>query len=140
MREGRLRAAFSFWQDSGTGARKRAGVTTVTKPVVLAALVLAAFVFLYPHVRDRLPETLRYEPSSATQSSSQLSPSEFDQIDSYFTPARLGSFAGEPATRTDASVEGVDLECWYYGVAGERGAYQICFENGKLSTKVRFGQ
>ena len=115
-------------------------MTTVTKPLVLAAVVLGAFVFLYPQVRDRLPETLRYESSSAAQSSSQLSPSEFDQIDSYFTPDRLGSFAGEPATKTDASVEGVDLECWYYGVAGERGAYQICFENGKLSTKVRFGQ
>jgi hypothetical protein len=36
-------------------------------------------------------------------------------------------------------VEGVQLECWYYGVAGARGAYQICFENGRLSTKSRFG-
>ena len=108
---------------------------------MLAVLLLAAFAFLYPQVRDRLPETLRYERSSSSaQSSSQLSPSEFDQIDSYFTPDRLGSFAGEPATKTDASVEGVDLECWYYGVAGARGAYQICFENGKLSTKSRFGQ
>lgn len=107
---------------------------------MLAVVALATFALLYPRVRDRLPETLRYERSSAAQSSSQLSPSEFDQIDSYFTPARLGSFAGEPATKTDASVESVDLECWYYGVAGERGAYQICFENGKLSTKVRFGQ
>ena len=107
---------------------------------MLAVLALAAFAFLYPQVRDRLPETLRYERSAATQSSSQLSTSEFDEIDSYFTPARLGSFAGEPATKTSASVEGVDLECWYYGVAGARGAYQICFENGKLSTKARFGQ
>lgn len=107
---------------------------------MLAVLALAAFALLYPKVRDRLPETLRYERSSATQSSSQLSPSEFDQIDSYFTPDRLGSFAGEPSTKTEASVEGVDLECWYYGVAGARGAYQICFENGKLSTKARFGQ
>ncbi len=107
---------------------------------MLAALALAAFAFLYPQVRDRLPDTLRYERSSAAQSSSQLSPSEFEQVDSYFTPARLGSFAGEPATKTSASVEGVDLECWYYGVAGARGAYQICFENGKLSTKARFGQ
>ena len=107
---------------------------------MLAVLALAAFALLYPKVRDRLPETLRYERSSATQSSSQLSPSEFDQIDSYFTPDRLGSFAGEPATKTDASVEGVDLECWYYGVAGARGAYQICFKNGRFSAKSRFDQ
>ena len=108
--------------------------------IVIAVLILAAFAFLYPQVRERLPETLRYERSSSAQSSSQLSPSEFDEVDSYFTPDRLGSFAGEPATKTNASVEGVDLECWYYGVAGARGAYQICFENGKLSTKARFGQ
>ena len=107
---------------------------------MLAVLALAAFALLYPKVRDRLPETLRYERSSATQSSSQLSPSEFDQIDSYFTPDRLGSFAGDPATKTDASVEGVDLQCWYYGVAGARGAYQICFKNGRLSAKSRFDQ
>jgi hypothetical protein len=107
---------------------------------VLAVLILAAFAFLYPQVRGRLPETLRYERSSAAQSTSQLSSAEFDQVDSTFTPPRLGGFAGEPATKTQASVEGVDLECWYYGVAGARGAYQICFENGKLSTKARFGQ
>jgi hypothetical protein len=106
----------------------------------MAVLVLAAFALLYPQVRDRLPETLHYERSSATQSSSQLSSSEFAQIDSSFTPDRLGSFAGEPSAKTDASVEGVDLECWYYGVAGARGAYQICFENGRLTTKSRFGQ
>jgi hypothetical protein len=107
---------------------------------VLAVLVLAAFAFLYPQVRDRLPQTLRYERSSASQSSSQLSSAEFGQIDSTFTPDRLGSLAGEPASETKASVEGVELECWYYGVAGARGAYQICFENGRLSTKARFGQ
>jgi len=107
---------------------------------VLAVVALAAFALLYPQVRDRLPETLRYERSSATQSSSQLSMSEFAEIDSSYTPERLGSSAGEPAEKTDASVEGVDLECWYYGIAGARGAYQICFENGRLSTKSRFGQ
>jgi hypothetical protein len=107
---------------------------------VLAVLALAAFALLYPKVRDRLPDTLRYERSSATQSSSQLSSAEYDEIDSYFTPDRLGSFAGEPASKTKASVEGVDLECWYYGVAGSRGAYQICFEDGRLSTKAQFGQ
>jgi hypothetical protein len=115
-------------------------VTAVTRPLVLAVVALAAFALLYPQVRDRLPETLRYERSSATQSSSQLSLTEFAQIDSSFTPDRLGSSAGEPAEKTHASVEGVDLECWYYGIAGARGAYQICFENGRLTTKSRFGQ
>ena len=114
-------------------------MASVTRPLLLAALALAAFVLLYPQVRDRLPRSLSYERSSSSQSSSQLSTEEFGQIDSTFTPAKLGSFAGEPAEKTTAAVEGVQLECWYYGVAGFRGAYQICFENGRLSTKSRFG-
>jgi hypothetical protein len=114
-------------------------VTTVTRPLLFAGLAFAAFVLLYPQIRDRLPHALNYQRSSATQSSSQLSTEEYGQIDSTFTPEKLGGFAGEPAERTSASVEGVQLECWYYGVAGARGAYQICFENGRLSTKSRFG-
>ncbi len=106
---------------------------------MLAALAFAAFVLVYPQVRDHLPHALNYRPSSATQSSSQLSTEEYGQIDSTFGPEKLGGFAGEPAEKTKASVEGVQLECWYYGVAGARGAYQICFENGRLSTKSRFG-
>jgi hypothetical protein len=50
----------------------------------------------------------------------------------------LRSFAGEPAETTKASVEGIDLECWYYGIGGARGAYQICFQNGHLTAKARF--
>jgi hypothetical protein len=114
-------------------------VTTVTRPLLFAALAFAAFVLLYPQVRDRLPHALNYQRSPATQSSSQLSSAEYGQIDSTFTPEKLGGFAGEPAEKTSASVEGAQLECWYYGVAGARGAYQICFENGRLSTKSRFG-
>jgi hypothetical protein len=114
-------------------------VTAATKPLLLAALAFAAFVLVYPQVRDRLPQALSYERSPAVQSASQLSSEEFAEIDSSFTPEKLGGFAGKPATKTNASVEGVDLECWYYGVAGARGAYQICFENGRLSAKSRFG-
>jgi hypothetical protein len=115
-------------------------VTAVTKPLLLAALAFAAFVVVYPQVRERLPQAMHYERSSVGQSASQLSSEEFDEIDTSFTPEKLGGFAGKPATTTSASVEGVDLECWYYGVAGARGAYQICFENGHLSAKSRFGQ
>jgi hypothetical protein len=113
-------------------------VTTVTKPLLLAALAFAAFVLVYPQVRDRLPQALSYDRSSSTQSASQLSNEEFAQIDSGYTPDRLGSVAGKPTTKTEASLEGVQLECWYYGIAGARGAYQICFKNGRLSAKARF--
>jgi hypothetical protein len=118
-------------------------VTTITKPLLLAALAFAAFVLVYPVVRDRLPsatEALGNRPSPVAQSASQLSDAEFAEVDSGYTPDVLRSFAGEPAKKTKASVEGVSLECWYYGIAGARGAYQICFENGRFSTKSRFGR
>lgn len=117
-------------------------MTTVTKPILLAALALGAFVLVYPAARERLPSAMhlvRNPEPSAAQSASQLSSEEYAQVDAAFTPERLRSFAGEPASKTKASVEGVRLECWYYGVAGARGAYQICFENGRLSAKARFG-
>jgi hypothetical protein len=114
-------------------------VTTVTKPILLAAVAFAAFVLVYPAVRDRLPHAMTFTGTPAVgQSRSQLSSEEFAQVDDSFTPEGLRSFAGEPTTKTEASVEGVDLECWYYGIAGARGAYQICFENGRLSAKARF--
>jgi hypothetical protein len=118
-------------------------VATVTKPLVLAAVALAAFVLLYPLVRDRLPDRMNYVGNgtrAVAQSASQLSSEEYDRVDSAFTPGQLRSFAGEPAKKTKASVEGIDLECWYYGIAGARGAYQICFENGRFSMKSRFGR
>jgi hypothetical protein len=116
-------------------------VAAVTKPILLAAIAFAAFVLLYPAVRDRLPDRMSYADRSASavdQSPSQLSGEEFAAVDSSFTPDRLRAFAGDPAKKTTASVEGFALECWYYGIAGARGAYQICFENGRLSTKVRY--
>jgi hypothetical protein len=146
MKRNRLRAALLVsGEETRASPGNPAGVTTVTRPLLLAALGFAVFVLVYPQVRDRLPHSLTYHRSAssaaaAAQSSSQLSTEEYGQIDSSFSPERLGSFAGEPATKTKASVEGVQLECWYYGVAGARGAYQICFENGHLSTKSRFGQ
>ena len=117
-------------------------MATVTKPILLAAVVLAAFALVYPVVRERLPDRMNYFANGApgiAQSASQLSSEEYDGVDSSFTPGQLRSLAGEPARKTTASVEGIDLECWYYGIAGARGAYQICFENGRFSTKVRFG-
>jgi hypothetical protein len=118
-------------------------VTTITKPIVLAAVAFAAFVFLYPQVRDRLPQSMDFTDNRsgpAAESASQLSSAEFEQIESEFTPDRLRAFAGEPAAKTEASVEGVTLECWYYGIAGAQGTYQVCFENDRLSAKLRFSR
>jgi hypothetical protein len=114
-------------------------VATLTKPLLLTAAALAAFLVLYPAAQDRLPSIHQLgQRSPSTESASQLSPHEFATVGTGFTPTHLRSFAGDPAQKTDASVEGVDLECWYYGIAGARGAFQICFENGRFSTKARF--
>jgi hypothetical protein len=118
-------------------------VTTITKPIVLAAVAVAAFILVYPLVRDRLPQALDYSSNggpAAAESASQLSSGEFEQIEPGFTPDRLRAFAGEPAAKTNASVEGVTLECWYYGIAGAQGTYQVCFENERLSAKLRFSR
>jgi hypothetical protein len=118
-------------------------VTTITKPLVFAALAVAAFILVYPQIRDRLPQAMDFTDNRsprAAESASQLSSAEFEEIASGFTPDRLRAFAGEPAAKTKASVEGVTLECWYYGIAGEQGTYQVCFENERLSAKLRFSR
>jgi hypothetical protein len=117
-------------------------VTAVTKPIIVAVLAVATFVLVFPQVRDRLPQSMDFSADrrSAVESASQLSSAEFEEIESFYTPERLRAFAGEPAARTKASVEGVTLECWYYGIAGAQGAYQVCFENERLSAKLRFSR
>lgn len=117
-------------------------MTSITKPIALAAVAFATFVLLYPQIRDRLPQAMDFTDNRTQvgESASQLSSSEFEQIEPGFTPDRLRAFAGEPAARTKASVEGVTLECWYYGIAGAQGSYQVCFENERLTAKLRFAR
>ena len=116
-------------------------MTAVIKPILLAAAAVAAFVLIYPAARERLPSAMhlvRNQTAPAGQSASQLSAEEFAHVGVDFTPGQLRSFAGEPAEKTKASVEGIELECWYYGIGGARGAYQICFQNARLTAKARF--
>ena len=117
-------------------------MTSITKPIALAAVAFATFVLLYPQIRDRLPQAMDFTDhrTHVGESASQLSSTEFEQIEAGFTPDRLRAFAGEPAAKTKASVEGVTLECWYYGIAGAQGSYQVCFENERLSAKLRFAR
>jgi hypothetical protein len=123
---------------------KRPGVTTVTKPLLLAAAALAAFVLVYPTVRERLPSLhVLGNPTTragVSQSAAQISPGEFEQIEAGTSPAGIRATVGEPASKSETTVEGLRLECWYYGVAGSTGAYQLCFKNGRLATKLRFGR
>jgi hypothetical protein len=119
-------------------------VTTVTKPLLLAAAALAAFVLVYPAARERLPSLhVLANPTTkrgVAQSAAQISPGEFEQIGAGISPAGIRATVGEPASKSETTVEGLRLECWYYGVAGSTGAYQLCFKNGRLATKLRFGR
>jgi hypothetical protein len=117
-------------------------VATLTKPLLLAAAGLVSFALLFPAAREHFPSLhlLGERTAPAPESASQLSSEEFAAVGIGFTPTRLRAFAGDPAKETDASVEGVDLQCWYYGIAGGRGAFQICFETGRFSTKTRFSR
>ena len=117
-------------------------MTTVTKPLLLAAVALAAFVLVSPTVRERIPSlhVLGNPATGASQSAAQISPGEFELIEPGRSPTGLRASVGEPASKSETTVEGLRLECWYYGVAGSTGAYQLCFKNGRLATKLRFGR
>jgi hypothetical protein len=118
-------------------------VTALTRPLVLAVLLLGLLVLAgptllryAPDVGERIDATAN--EASAEQSASQISEGEFDEILPGTTPDQLRSFVGAPASESTADVEGIELECWYYGVVGTTGAYQLCFKDGQLTSKLRF--
>jgi hypothetical protein len=121
-------------------------VATLTKPLLLAGILLGLLAFgapavvggSAPDIRGALDFVTNARDGGA-QSASQISSGEFARVDSGFTLDRLRALAGEPASRSAAKVEGVELECWYYGIVGATGAYQFCFANGKLRAKLRYG-
>jgi hypothetical protein len=123
---------------------KREVVATLTKPLFLAAVVLGLALLVGPTLLDGTPDlrsAFDRAPSGSRgdgQSASQLSEGEFAQIGNGFTTTRLRALAGEPASSSADEVEGVRLECWYYGIVGGTGAYQFCFADGKLRAKLRY--
>jgi hypothetical protein len=76
--------------------------------------------------------------SSARQADEQVSQYEFNAIAPGTSERRLRALVGEPASRQSAEIEGIVVECWYYGVARATGAYQFCFQNRVLKTKTRY--
>ena len=122
---------------------EREVVATLTKPLVLAALVLGLALLVAPKLLGNAPDVrgafdLDGSGPRETQSASQLSEGEFAQVGNGFTTTRLRALAGEPTGRSSHEVEGVRLECWYYGIVGGTGAYQFCFADGKLRAKLRY--
>jgi hypothetical protein len=123
---------------------EREVVATLTKPLFLAAVVLGLALLVAPSLLESAPD-LRGAfdlagsgPRDDAQSASQISEGEFAQVGNGYTVTRLRALAGEPASRSAAEVEGVKLECWYYGIVGGTGAYQFCFADGRLRAKLRY--
>ena len=123
---------------------EREVVATLTKPLFLAAVVLGLALLVGPTLIDGAPDLRSAVDLGSNgqrgdgQSASQLSAGEFAQVGTGFTTTRLRALAGEPAGRSSHEVEGVGLECWYYGIVGGTGAYQFCFADGKLRAKLRY--
>jgi hypothetical protein len=116
---------------------------TITRLVVLlvgvAALVAAAPSLLdsTSNIRDEVSSFIEDHGGNG-QSAEQISSGEFDAAHGGMKQDTLRDLFGSPSRRTTARVEGIDLDCWYYGVAGATGAYQFCFVDGKLSSKRRY--
>jgi hypothetical protein len=118
----------------------------VTKLFVVALVVAAAFAFGGSALLERASEArpdvtalLDEARDREGQSGAQLSASEFLRLPKEATQALVEANAGEPESRHRIAVERVELECWYYGIAGATGAYQLCFVNGKLRSKIGYG-
>ncbi len=116
---------------------------TITRLVVLLVAV-AALVAASPSLLDSTDSlrdqvsTFLDEHGGSGQSAEQISGGEFDAAHGGMKSDDLRELMGSPARRTSAHVEGLKLDCWYYGVAGATGAYQFCFVDGKLSSKRRY--
>ena len=104
-------------------------VAVVAGPAVLAQV---------PDARSRLSELVGGEGGGKGQSGAQLSAVEFAEVARGVSAERLRELVGEPETAHRAGVEGLRIECLYYGIVGASGSYQFCFADGKLSTKARF--
>jgi hypothetical protein len=106
---------------------------------VLAALSATGVLASAHDAPDRVKQIVESGSDDANvQSGAQVSQYEFNAVAEGTTSARLRALVGEPASRQSTEVEGIAVECWYYGVARATGAYQFCFQNGRLRLKARF--
>ena len=116
---------------------------TITRLVVLV-IGVAALVAAAPALRGNA-DSIRHQISNWAQSrggngqsAEQISSGEFSAAHAGMSPSAMRNLYGSPADESTVKVEGLALQCWYYGVAGATGAYQFCFQDGKLSSKRRF--
>ena len=112
-------------------------VTGIVLALVFVALGGSAVLAAARDVPERVAESLRAD-DAGPQSGSQISATEFNSIADGARGERVRGLLGEPEHASSATVEGVEIECWTYGVAGATGAFQLCFANGKLSSRARY--
>jgi hypothetical protein len=74
----------------------------------------------------------------AEQGAAQISSAEFVQVDRGVTTEQLRALVGEPESSSRARVEGIELDCLYYGIVGASGAFQFCFADDRLVSRFRF--
>ena len=117
----------------------------VSRVVVVGAVLAVLFLLLggsavlaaARDVPDRVADAVR-GGATGGQSASQISGAEFLAVPRGTAAARVRALLGEPEHASKATVEGVDVECWAYGVAGATGAFQLCFRNGRLASRFRY--
>ena len=109
--------------------------------ILLVLLVIVVLAGGFGSLRERGESLLDAGRDGAQgQGAAQISRLEFVQARYGMTKERLRALVGEAEATTSAAVEGLALECWYYGIAGTTGSYQFCFSGGRLQSKWRFGR
>ena len=122
-------------------------MTGLVRLAVLVAVVVVVFVVggsavlaKVPDLREKASEFVRTADGPTSQGAAQLSTAEFAHIRPGITPTRLRGLVGEPESKNKTRVEGLEIECWYYGIVAETGSFQFCFANGKLTSRFRYAR
>jgi len=106
--------------------------------IVFFAVGGSAVVAKAPEARERVTGIIRGDEDGEGQGAAQISSTEYVGLRRSATSASVRSRIGEPEKKHTATVEGVKVECWYYGIVAATGSYQLCFVSGKLSSRSRY--
>jgi hypothetical protein len=117
-------------------------VHTSTRWLLIAATAVVVLLVVsgssFVEMRNRIGDLAGPRDDGGVQSGSQISEAEFARAEIGTSPTTFRAFVGEPEGKSTNRVEGLRIECWYYGLGGTSGSYQLCFVNGKLRSKLRF--
>jgi hypothetical protein len=75
--------------------------------------------------------------NKSEKSSKQVNPAQFNALKMGATPSHVRALFGTPESTSTTQVQGLKETCWEYGILAQSGTYQFCFDNGKLSSKLR---